>query len=132
LCFPKFFFIDFLDELELFIGEKPIFKKKKISLLCRLRGHLPLFHERPNENSSAHFWKDSYGISEGSALQLSQFQLSRNSLVPAPRVTTPVIPALIIFNSCACQRSLPGGFCQLCLGHLKLGITGGFPAVQTR
>jgi hypothetical protein len=28
--------IDFLDEVELFIGEKPIFTKNKNPLLCRL------------------------------------------------------------------------------------------------
>jgi hypothetical protein len=39
----EFFFIDFLDELGLFIGEKPIFTKKKIELLCRLAR----FHGRP-------------------------------------------------------------------------------------
>jgi hypothetical protein len=32
----KKFFIDFLDELGLFIGEKPIFTKKKFPSLCRL------------------------------------------------------------------------------------------------
>jgi hypothetical protein len=34
--FPNFFFIDFLDELELFIGEKQIFTKKKVrhSAVC--------------------------------------------------------------------------------------------------
>jgi hypothetical protein len=37
----KFFFIDFLDELGLFIEEKPIFPS-----LCRL----PWFHGCPNEN----------------------------------------------------------------------------------
>jgi hypothetical protein len=35
--FPKKkFFIDFLDELELFIGENHIFTKKKNPSLCRL------------------------------------------------------------------------------------------------
>jgi hypothetical protein len=32
----KKFFIDFLDELGLFIEEKPVFTKKKILSLCRL------------------------------------------------------------------------------------------------
>jgi hypothetical protein len=32
----KNFFIDFLDELGLFIEEKPVFTKKKIPSLCRL------------------------------------------------------------------------------------------------
>jgi hypothetical protein len=32
----KNFFIDFLDELELFIGEKQVFTKKKSPSLCRL------------------------------------------------------------------------------------------------
>jgi hypothetical protein len=32
----KKFFIDFLDELGLFIGEKQVFTKKKIPSLCRL------------------------------------------------------------------------------------------------
>jgi hypothetical protein len=33
----KFFFIDFLDELEFFIGEKQVFTKKKVrhSAVCR-------------------------------------------------------------------------------------------------
>jgi hypothetical protein len=56
--------------------------------------------------------------SASSALQLSQFQLSRNLLVP-----TPVIPVFIIFNSCVCGspcRGLlavmpAGGSFQLCL-----------------
>jgi hypothetical protein len=39
--FQKFFFIDFLDELGLFIGEKPIFTKKKFP---------SWFHGCPNEN----------------------------------------------------------------------------------
>jgi hypothetical protein len=41
----KKFFIDFLDELELFIGEKQVFAKKKPSL-CRL----PWIHGCPHEN----------------------------------------------------------------------------------
>jgi hypothetical protein len=32
----KNFFIDFLDELGLFIDEKPVYTKKKIPSLCRL------------------------------------------------------------------------------------------------
>jgi hypothetical protein len=40
------FFIDFLDELGLFIGEIPIFTRKKIPPLC----FLPWFHGCPNEN----------------------------------------------------------------------------------
>jgi hypothetical protein len=31
----KFFFIDFLDESGLFIGEKPVYTKKKFPSLCR-------------------------------------------------------------------------------------------------
>jgi hypothetical protein len=42
----KNIFIDFLDELGLFIEEKPIFTKKKFPSLCRL----PWFHGCPNEN----------------------------------------------------------------------------------
>jgi hypothetical protein len=45
----KNLFIDFLDELGLFIGENPIFTKKKFPSLCRL----PWFHGCPNEI----FWK---------------------------------------------------------------------------
>jgi hypothetical protein len=32
----RIFFIDFQDELGLFIGEEPIFTKKKFPSLCRL------------------------------------------------------------------------------------------------
>jgi hypothetical protein len=32
----KFFFIDFQDELGLFIEEKPVYTKKKFPSLCRL------------------------------------------------------------------------------------------------
>jgi hypothetical protein len=72
-------------------------------------------------------------------LSQRQFQLSRNSLVPAPRVPTPVIPnsfipnsllpVFIIFNSCACRGLLSvipaggpyGGSCQLCLPAAPAG-----------
>jgi hypothetical protein len=50
-------------------------------------------------------WKENIAMS---ALQLSQFLLSRNSLVPALRVPTPVIPFFIMFNSCA----IAGGPCR--------------------
>jgi hypothetical protein len=42
----KFFFIDFLNELGLFIEEKPIFTKKKFPSLYRQ----PRFHGCPTEN----------------------------------------------------------------------------------
>jgi hypothetical protein len=47
-----------------------------------------------------------------SALQLSQFQLSQNSLVPAPRVPTSFIPVFIIFNNVPAGRPCRSS-CQL-------------------
>jgi hypothetical protein len=70
-------------------------------------------------------WEVTY-ISKRSALQLSQFQLSRNSLVPAPasRVPTAVIPVFIIFNSCACKRPLPGALVSYACRRLLPGPLG--------
>jgi hypothetical protein len=61
-----------------------------------------------------------------SALQIFQFQLSRNSLVPAPRVPTPVIPVsvipvFIICNSCACRWPLPGALVSYACWRQLLG-----------
>jgi hypothetical protein len=52
--FQKKKFIDFMDELGLFIEEKPVFTKKKFPSLCRL----PWFHCSPNEKfCPPDFWK---------------------------------------------------------------------------
>jgi hypothetical protein len=54
----KNFFIDFLDELGLFIEEKPIFTKKKFPSLCRRRDFMA-FHMKI---LSARFLKDAFKL----------------------------------------------------------------------
>jgi hypothetical protein len=54
----QIFFIDFLDDLGLFIGEKPIFTKKKIPSLCR---RLP-FVAVQMKILSARFLKDGFKL----------------------------------------------------------------------
>jgi hypothetical protein len=44
----KNFFIDFLNELGLFIEEKPIFTKKKFASLCRLLSAVISWHSNEN------------------------------------------------------------------------------------
>jgi hypothetical protein len=62
----KIFFVDFLDELRLFIGERPIFMKKKFRhpAVCRLRSavcrdFMALFKRK---NLFARFLKDAFKL----------------------------------------------------------------------
>jgi hypothetical protein len=70
----KVFFIDFLDELELFIGEKQVFTKKKVrhSAVCRE------FMAVQMRILSARFLKDSFKLDTspfGSLKELVQLEL---------------------------------------------------------
>jgi hypothetical protein len=84
--FKIIFFIEFLDELGLFIGERPTFTKKKIPSLCRL----PWFHGCPNENFVCTIFERcfqvrdfSFWITEGIGLTGVSFDFWHQKQIPS-------------------------------------------------
>jgi hypothetical protein len=82
--------IDFLDELGLFIGEKPIFTKKKFPSLCRL----PWFHGCTYENLVRPIFERCF--------QVRDFSF---------RITEGVGPTGVCFNFRP-QKQIPSGSCH--------------------
>jgi hypothetical protein len=103
-------FIDFLDELGLFVWEKPIFTKKKNSVA------LPWFHGCPNENfvrpiferclqvRELFFW-----ITEGIGLTEVSFHFWLEKQIPSGRVLAPfslsheILPILMFLGLIWCK-----------------------------